>query len=249
MSQPQQPKIDPKNMITAVVISMAIVFGWQYFYLTPAAKQAEQQAAQIAQVQAAAPTVKSTIKDLSATLSATKRVKIDTPTLSGSINLTGAQLDDLNLVKYHETIDDNSPEVSLLKPSGTAHAYFIEQGFQAAPGQSVKLPDSKTEWQAEDGATLQLNKPVTLTWDNGEGLKFSRLISLSDDYLFTVHDTIANSGNSAVDLFPFARVQRQDLPETGTYTFFQGAHGVQNRGLEEHDYKSLKKTPGTGDCD
>ena len=245
MSQPQTPKIDPKNMITAVVISMAIIFAWQYFYLTPAAKKAEQQAAQIAQVQAAAPTVESTIKDLNTTLSATKRVKIDTPTLAGSINLTGAQLDDLRLVKYHETIDGNSPEVTLLKPSGTAHAYFIEQGFQAAPGQSLKLPDSKTEWQAEDGASLQQGKPVTLTWDNGQGLKFSRTISLTDDYLFTVHDTIANSGTTPVDLFPFARVQRQDLPEVGTYTFFQGAHGVQNRGLEEHDYKGLKKNPGT----
>ncbi|MDP8996440.1 MAG: membrane protein insertase YidC [Pseudomonadota bacterium] len=245
MSQPQTPKIDPKNMITAVVISMAIVFGWQYFYLTPNAKKAEEQAAQIAKVQAAAPTVESTIKDLNATLSATKRVKIDTPTLSGSINLTGAQFDDLRLVKYHETIDDTSPEVTLLRPSGTANGYFIEQGFSVPTGQTLKLPDKTTEWQAADGASLQLDKPVTLTWDNGEGLKFSRTISLTDDYLFTVHDAIANGGSAAVNLFPFARVQRQDLPEIGTYTFFQGAHGVQNRGLEEHDYKSLKKTPGT----
>ena len=245
MSQPQTPKIDPKNMITAVAISMAIIFAWQYFYLAPEAKKAEQQAAQVAQVQAAAPTIGSTIRDLNATLLATKRVKIDTPTLAGSINLTGAQLDDLRLVKYHDTIDDSSPEVTLLKPSGTDHAYFVEQGFQADAGQSLKLPDSKTEWQAQDGAVLQQDKPVTLTWDNGEGLKFSRTISLTDDYLFTVHDTIANSGSAAINLLPFARVQRQDLPEIGTYTFFQGAHGVQNRGLEEHDYKGLKKTPGT----
>ena len=245
MSQPQTPKIDPKNMITAVVISMAIVFGWQYFYLTPNAKKADEQAAQIAKVQAAAPTVESTIKDLNATLSATKRIKIDTPTLEGSINLTGAQFDDLRLVKYHETIDEKSPEVTLLKPSGTANGYFIEQGFSVPAGQNLKLPDKTTEWQAADGTSLQLDKPVTLTWDNGEGLKFSRTISLTDDYLFTVHDAVANSGSAAINLFPFARVQRQDLPEIGTYTFFQGAHGVQNGGLEEHDYKGLKKTPGT----
>lgn len=245
MSQTQQPKIDPKNMIVAVALSMAIVFGWQYFYLTPNAKKAEEQAAaQKAQVQAAAPTIESTIKDLNATLAASKRVKIDTPTLTGSINLTGAQLDDLKLAGYHQTVDVNSPLVSLLKPSGTANAYFVEQGYQAADGQKVNLPDSKTEWQAEPAAVLQADKPVTLTWDNGEGLKFSRLISLSDDYLFTVHDTVANSGNSNVDLFLYARVQRQDLPEVGTFSFFQGGLGVQNRGLEEHDYASLKKTPG-----
>ena len=248
MSQPQSPKIDPKNMITAVALSMAIVLAWQYFYLAPASKKAEQQAAaQKAQVQAAAaaPSVESTVKDLAATLAATKRVKIDTPTLTGSINLTGAQLDDLHLVQYHVTNDDKSPEVTLLKPSGTANAYFVEQGYLSSEGQKAKLPDSKSEWQAETGASLQKDKPITLTWDNGEGLKFTRLITLSDDYLFTVHDTIANSGTAAVDLFPFARVQRQDLPEVGTYSFFQGALGVQNRGLEEHDYASLKKLAGT----
>jgi len=244
MSQPQTPKIDPKNMLTAVALSMAIVFAWQYFYLTPAAKKAEQQAAAKAQVQAAAPSVESTLKDLSTALSATKRVKIETPTLTGSINLTGAQLDDLHLVQYHETVDDKSPEVTLLKPSGTANAYFVEKGFLPAAGQTVKLPDSKTEWQADPDASLKADKPITLTWDNGEGLKFTRQISLSDDYLFTVKDTVANSGTASVDLFPFARVQRQDKPETGTYSFFQGALGVQNRGLEEHSYDSLKKQDG-----
>ena len=248
MSQPQQPKIDTKNLITSVALSMLIFLAWQYFYLTPAAKKAEEQAAvQKAQVQAtaAAPSIESTIKDLSATLAASKRVKIDTPTLVGSINLTGAQLDDLHLVKYHETADDKSPQVALLKPSGTANAYFVEQGFQPAAGQKVKLPDSKTEWQSEDGASLTQDKPVTLTWDNGEGLKFNRTITLSDDYLFTVHDAIANSGAAPVDLFAYARVQRQDLPETGTYSFFEGALGVQNRGLEEHAYAALKKEAGT----
>ena len=247
MSQPQSPKTDPKNMITAVALSMAIVFAWQYFYLTPNSKKAEElAAAQKVQVQSAAvPNVETTVKDLVATLAASNRVKIETPTLTGSINLTGAQLDDLHLVQYHQTVDDSSPLVTLLKPSGTANAYFIEQGYLAGEGQKTKLPDSKTEWQAEAGANLTQDKPVTLTWDNGEGLKFLRLITLSDDYLFTVRDTIANSGTAAVDLFPFARVQRQDLPEVGTYSFFQGALGVQNRGLEEHDYASLKKSVGT----
>jgi len=247
MSQSQPPKIDSKNMITAVALSMAIMFLWQYFYLTPAAKKAEEQAAVAAKVQAQGVTAsaETTIKDLATTLAATKRVKIVTPTLEGSINLTGAQFDDLQLVQYHETIDAGSPEVTLLKPSGTANAYFVEQGYLPAPGQNAKLPDSKTEWQTDEGATLQPDKPLTLTWDNGAGLKFTRLITLSDDYLFTVHDTVANSGTTAVDLFPFARVQRQDTPDVGTYTFYVGALGVQNRGLEEHAYKDLKKQTGT----
>jgi len=248
MSQPQQPnKIDPKNMIISVALSMAIVFAWQYFYLQPQAKKAEEQANVAAKVQAqsATPTIESTVKDLVTTLAATKRIKIETPTLIGSVNLTGAQLDDLHLVQYRETVNANSPQVTLLKPSGTANAYFVEQGFLPATGQKPKLPDSKTEWQADEGAVLTQDKPITLSWDNGEGLKFSRVITLSDDYLFTVKDTVANSSAAAIDLFPFARVQRQDLPEAGTYSFFEGALGVQNGGLEEHSYDSLKKQPGT----
>ncbi len=245
MSQPQRPQFDMKNMIMAVALSMLIVFGWQYYYAAPHAKLAEQEAA-IQQKTTAemSVTADSTVRDPAVVLAATKRIKIDTPDLSGSINLTGAQLDDLHLNNYHETIDPKSPIVTLLTPSGTHNGYFVEQGMRPLPGAATKVPDSKTEWQADENAVLTTQSPVTLTWDNGEGLKFTRVISLSDDYLFSVKQTVNNSGTNPVDLIPYARVQRQDTPTVaGYWVFYEGALGVQNKGLEEHKYAAMKKDP------
>jgi YidC/Oxa1 family membrane protein insertase len=243
MSQPQSPQIDPKNMIIAVVLSMLIVFGWQYFYTVPNAKKAEEAAVQQQTAQIAT-TAEATVKDATTVLAGTKRVKIDTSELSGSINLTGARLDDLHLNKYHETIDTSSPTITLLSPSGTQNGYFVEQGLTLRDGTQDGLPDSKTQWRVEDGAILTKDKPLILTWDNGAGLKFERQISVSDDYLFTVKQSVTNSGTATIDLFPFARTQRQDTPKTaGFWVFYEGGLGVQNRGLEEHTYAALKKSP------
>jgi YidC/Oxa1 family membrane protein insertase len=182
------------------------------------------------------------VRDVATVLAETKRIKIVTPELSGSINLTGAQLDDLHLEKYRETVDPKSPAVAVLSPSGTPHGQFVEQGFVPAANAKVKLPDSKTQWLADAGAVLSLDKPVTLTWDNGEGLNFARKISVSDDYLFTVDQTVTNSGTAAIELFPYARVQKQgNDAAAGTYTFYEGPLGVQNGGLENHHYATLKE--------
>ncbi len=244
MSQPQQPQIDPKNMILAIVLSMLIVFGWQYYYAGPAAEKAKQQEiTQAATAQLPSTAAASTIEDVATVLAKTKRVKIQTAELTGSINLTGAQIDDLRLNDYRETIDPKSDIVTLLKPSGTANAYFVEQGFVGPQGSTVKLPDAKTEWQAPADAVLTAEKPLTLTWDNGAGLKFERQISISDKYLFDVKQTVANTTAAPVTVIPFARVQRQDTPNiSGFWVFYEGPLGVQ-KGLEEHKYSALKKDP------
>ncbi len=126
-------------------------------------------------------------------LAATPRIKIETPVVSGSINLQGAQIDDLHLLKYRETIDPKSPTIVLLSPAGTPGALFAEQGFVAATGTTAKLPDPKTVWQAPADAVLGAGKPVTLTWDNGEGLVFTRVISIDDEYVFTSRRTVENN--------------------------------------------------------
>ena len=241
----QQPnKVDPKNMIMAVVLSMLIVFGWQYYYVTPQAQKAQEQA-EIAKTQAANPSpatpALTAVKSHDEVIAATSRVKIETDQFTGSINLTGAQLDDLKLEKYREQYDPKSPAVTLLSPSGTANAYFVEQGLTALPGANLKLPDSKTVWNAPQGATLTLDKPLTLTWDNGAGLKFERIITISDDYIFTVKQTVTNATSTPIQLYPYARVQRQDTPVVaGYWVFFEGMLGVHNGTMTENHYSKLK---------
>jgi YidC/Oxa1 family membrane protein insertase len=246
MSQPQQPQFDLKNIILATALSMLIVFGWQYYYAGPSVKKAQEQAATQQQSTQIATTAESTVKDRATVIAATKRISIDTPALSGSINLKGAALDDLHLNKYRETVDPKSPLITLLSPSGTQDAYFVEQGFVAAPGSSVETPGKDTEWQAQDGAALKAGAPVTLTWDNGKGVKFTREISVSEDYLFTTKETVENTSAAPVALQAYGVVQREDTPKIGGYsTFFEGLLGVQNSGLQEFAYAKLKKDPDT----
>jgi YidC/Oxa1 family membrane protein insertase len=188
-----------------------------------------------------------------AIIARTPRVAIDTPSLSGSINLKGAQLDDLKLKKYRETVDPKSPAIVLLSPSGASDGYFAEQGFAGAAGSKIKLPSSETLWTAPAGAVLKPDAPVTLTWDNGEGLTFKRTIAVDSNYMFTISQEVVNAGSEAVSLFPYARVQRQSVPKlTGVYVIHEGLIGVLDGSLEEIKYKAAKdetapvEKPSTG---
>ena len=262
MTPNQNPmKPDSKNFILAIVLSMAIIFVWQYFFVTPQLKQqaAQQQTteqttggqttAQPGQSSAGAqvpgnPATTGAVTREQA-IASSQRVKIDTPFLEGSINLTGAALDDLKLKQYRETTDKTSPIITLLTPSGAPNAYFAEQGFVATPGSTVKLPDSKSVWTLASGSALTATTPVTLTFDNGEGLVFSREISLSDDYVFTIKQSVENKSQAPVSLVPYARVQRQDTPHVqGFYVFFEGMLGVQDGTLTEAKYHDVAKDDG-----
>lgn len=235
-----------KNFILAIVLSMAIIFGWQYFYAVPVAERAKQEtttaqtttpATTTAQVPGAAQPVAIT-RDQA--LANSPRLKIETPELQGSINLMGAQIDDLHLTKYRQTIDPKSPTIVLLSPAGSPNAFFAEQGFVGATGTTAKLPDAKTIWTAEPNAVLGVGKPVTLTWDNGEGLTFTRQISIDDQYVFSVTQGVQNNSAAPVALIPYGRIQRQDTPVTaGFWVFFEGMLGYVGDKLQEVHYKDV----------
>jgi len=250
---------DNKNFILAIVISMAIIFGWQYFYVVPTQKKVEPQTTnqQVTNPQeqpgATVPgTAQVQMIPRATAISEGKRIKIDTPVIDGTINLVGAQFDDIRLKNYRETVDPTSPEIALLNPSGTPGGFFAEQGFVAASGQTVKLPDPKTEWQAPADAVLAPGKPVTLTWDNGEGLTFARTIAVDDDYVFSIKQDVTNKTAAPVSLFPYARIQRQGTPKVdGIYVLFEGLLGVVNGEVRAHytdlkDDKSKINQDGTG---
>ena len=239
--------LNNKNFILAIVLSMAIIFGWQYFYAVPVAEKAKQEAATsqtttttttTAQVPGAAQPAAAITRDQA--LASSPRLKIETPELQGSINLAGAQLDDLHLTQYRETIDPKSPTIVLLSPAGTPNAFFAEQGFVGATGTTAKLPDAKTIWTADPNAMLSVGKPVTLTWDNGEGLLFTRQISIDDHYVFSVTQEVQNNSTVPVALIPYARIQRQDTPKiAGYYVFFEGMLGFLGDKLQEIKYSSV----------
>jgi YidC/Oxa1 family membrane protein insertase len=183
-------------------------------------------------------------------LGSSPRVKIETPDVTGSINLTGAQIDDLHLTHYRETIDPKSPTITLLSPAGSPNAFFAEQGFVGSTGTTAKLPDAKTVWTAVPDAVLGAGKPVTLTWDNGAGLKFSREIAIDDSYVFSITQTVQNTSPAAVSLLPYARIQRQDTPKiAGFWVFYEGMLGYLNDKLQEVKYSAAAEDPAPTQVD
>jgi YidC/Oxa1 family membrane protein insertase len=181
-----------------------------------------------------------------AVIAASPRVAIETPRLKGSVALRGARIDDLALSQYRTTVDPNSPPIVLLSPSGSPHPFYAEFGWVGAAGAAVKLPDGEALWRQEGSGALGIDKPVTLTFDNGEGLTFRRTIAVDDKYLFTIRDEVANKGSTPVSLYPYALISRHGTPETlGYYILHEGLIGVLgDQGLQEVTYKAIdeKKT-------
>ena len=175
-------------------------------------------------------------------LAAQPRVRIETPRLHGSIDLLGARLDDLTLANYHETVDPKSPEVELLSPPRTRDPYLAEFGWVAVSPET-KVPGPQTRWTASGGPLTPIN-PVTLTWDNGQGLVFARVISVDPNYMFTVRDSVRNTGSAPVKLLPYGLISRTGTPHVaGYYILHEGLIGSLGGSLQEVKYSSL--TPGT----
>jgi YidC/Oxa1 family membrane protein insertase len=254
---------DNKNTILAIVLSALVLLGWQYFFAVPQEKarqeqlqaqqqkqnvptpdqpkQAQPQAQSQVPGQASAPSSAAPM-DRRAALANSPRVPIATDTLQGTIALKGGRIDDLALVKFRETVDPKSPPIVLLSPSGTTDPFYTEFGWTGSTGANVKLPTSETVWRQQGAGALSVNHPITLTYDNGEGLEFRRTISVDDKYLFTIKDDVTNKGGSPVTLFPYALISRHGTPQTaGYYVLHEGLIGVLGEsGLQEFTYKNIE---------
>ncbi|HSG94546.1 MAG TPA: membrane protein insertase YidC, partial [Afifellaceae bacterium] len=178
-----------------------------------------------------------------AALAGARRVAIETPSLKGSINLTGARIDDLLLTEYRETIDPKSPLIELFSPLGSANPYYAEFGWVTTQG-GPAVPDAQTEWTS-DVSRLSADGTVTLRWVNGAGLAFQRVISVDSDYMFTISQSVTNSTGAPVTLYPYGLVNRHGLPKiSGFFILHEGLIGVLGEeGLQEVDYDDLEDDP------
>ncbi|MGD9924923.1 MAG: membrane protein insertase YidC, partial [Pseudorhodoplanes sp.] len=177
-----------------------------------------------------------------AVLAASPRVAIETPTINGSVSLRGGRIDDVSLIKYRETVDPKSPAIVLLAPSGSPHPFYAQFGWANAAGGKVKVPDDTTVWTQQGAGALGVGRPITLTFDNGEGLEFRRMISVDENYLFTIEDNVINRGSEPLTLYPYALISRHGKPEIlGYYILHEGLIGVMgDKGLQEVSYSSIE---------
>jgi YidC/Oxa1 family membrane protein insertase len=245
---------DQRNLIVAIVFSVAIILGFQYFYELPRLKQAQeqQQAAQSVEQlaanqpanQAAAPgAAPGAAPAAAAPVEDAPRVRIDNGRLHGSMSLKGGRIDEVKLANYHETVDPTSPEIELLNPTRGEGAYFAEFGWVADQANPVPVPDAQTLWQA-DGERIGVDQPVTMTWQNGQGLTFRKSLSLDRDFMFKVVRSVTNDTDQPVTLSPYGLLGRWGTPHTlGYYILHEGPIGVFQERLEEPNYTDVVEGP------
>ncbi|MDX0960026.1 membrane protein insertase YidC [Sinorhizobium medicae] len=248
-----------RNYFVAIALSVLILIAWQFFYVSPkmekdriAAEKAQQAQSQPGTQQAApgqaAPgqalpggAIPSAAESRDQAIGKSARVAIDTPALSGSINLTGARFDDLKLKGYRETVDPKSPVITLFSPAETADGYFTEIGYIGSDA-TGSVPGPQTVWMLSGGDKLTPSTPVTLSYTNDKGITFTRTISVDDRYMFEVVDSIKNDAAAAVSLSSYGRVTRFNKPSTPSiYVLHEGFVGVAGEhGLQEVGYSDVE---------
>lgn len=219
---PQQSE-DSRNQFIFMMIAMAMIAAYYFFVAMPQEKAARARMNQQVAAQAQAKPKPTTLHIRDDVLKATqaRRVRIETPTLTGSLSLDGPLLDDLTLTKYRETPSKTSDHIQLFRPWGSFNSY-VATAFWSVGGQDV----SGIPWKLVSGSVLTPGRPVELEAVSAQGFTVHRHIEVDDKYMFTVRDTLTNSGGGPIDVNFNSSVGRQGLPNTAGRNAFEGAIGV-----------------------
>ena len=241
-----------RNLILAIGLSIAILFGFSQFYDKPKYEQIAQQQkaniAQPAQQAAAEPSKTAPVVSPEVAIDKSARIAIATDTVQGSIRVVGAVLDDVLLVKYKETPDQTSPMIRLLQNPNGENGYSVSSRWVAANNcDAGSMPNDTTNWQMTgENTKLTAKTPITLVWFNDRGIKFERLISIDDQYMMTVTDHVTNLSDKEVSLQPTAQICRKNPPKSqGFFILHEGPIGHFNTKLFEGSYDDLTKSPVT----
>ena len=240
-----------KNLILATVLSFLVIVGWLYggpilfpsWFPTETAATAGLNALPADTASPATAPADATTETLATTPAAeAPRVMLNTAKLAGSISMRGGRLDELSLNNYRQTVNPASDKVQLLSPVGKTNPYYSVFRYQAGDGLNPEdVPGFDTEWQAV-GGTLDADHPVSMTWANAKGLKFTRTISVDQNFLFTVKDTIENTGTAVANLAPNSIIARHGLPKLeNIYVVHEGMIRRTDGILDEAKYSALTK--------
>jgi YidC/Oxa1 family membrane protein insertase len=250
-----------KNLILATALSFLVILVWFLLFppedtvpVDPATDVAAESDGTVSTVPSAEPGEPATgaipgvvaedpADNRESALSETARIPIATDRLEGSISLTGGRIDDLRLKDYRTTLEDDADIVTLLTPRGATEAYYALFGWSPGGGLSVDaVPNADTEWQLESGDTLATGSDVVISWDNKDGLTFRRKISIDEDYMFTVTQSVTNTSTAAARVAPYGLIARHGEPTDlkGFFIIHEGAIRQTGEELNELDYGDLR---------
>ena len=240
--------MDNRNVFVAIALSMSVLLFWGAFFETPR-KTAEQNNTQKIEQNnnqsSVSPTINQPLIIKKVTreeaINKSKRIKIENDNVIGSLSLEGALIDDISFKKHKQKVVDSENTV-FLYPSDTENGFFIETGWTSI-GSKIKVPSNNSVWTVKGNNTLTEKSPVIIQWDNKEGIVFEKKIELDDKYLFKISQQVKNNTNSSVELFPYAQMTRNKIPDDiqNFYIQHEGFIGVFDEELKEDDYDDVKE--------
>ena len=251
--------MDTKNIIAAISLSAAVIILYSLFFAPPPpdpnrVKSEKNKTSQ--DTSGDAPSLdqnEETIKiSREEAMKDGKRILFENENIKGSISLKGSKIDDLEFKKFKAKLNGEE-NVTLLNPSKVENGYYVETGW-ATTNKNIDIPNSKTVWEVEGNNKLTPNTPIKLIWSNNQSIKFKKEISIDNQYLFTVKQTITNSSKKTYNFYPYGQIIRNEVPDiTNFFILHEGPIGVFNSELVEKDYddiqdKSYSINADTGFC-
>ena len=238
--------MDSKNVIAAISLSAAVIILYGLFFAppTPNPDQINNEKNKIEQSGNEAPSLDQNVEvsklSREEAIENEDRINFENSTVIGSISLVGASIDDLTFKKYTNTLngDDN---VVLLNPKKIENGYYVETGW-ATTNKDINVPNSKSVWKLEGNNKLSPNSPVKISWTNDQNIKFVKDISIDDQYLFKVKQTIINNSEKTYNFYPYGQIIRNIAPDvTDFYILHEGLIGVFDDQLVEEDYDDIEE--------
>ena len=237
--------MDSKNVLWAIIFSTLVLVGWSTFFEPPITENQSTQKKIERNEDSSSPSIdeKKTNNEVTRkeAISSTKRIKIENANIKGSISLEGAIIDDVLFKNYKEKLGSEN-NVIFLNPRDSSKGYFIETGWAVAGNTKTKLPLNNSIWKIKGNSSLTPTTPITLEWNNNEGLIFVKKIELDDKFLFKIKQEIKNTSNKSFQFYPYAQITKKSKPEgRQIYILHEGFIGVFGDELREEDYGDIEK--------
>ena len=239
--------MDTKNVIAAISLSAAVIILYSLFFAPPVVDQKNISNDKNTSSQNSSSDAPSLVQDekiikisRDEALEENERILFENDKIKGSISLLGSSIDDLTFKNYTNTLngDDN---VVLLNPKQSENGYYVETGW-ATTNKNIDLPNSKTLWEIEGNKKLTPNSSIKLSWKNNQNIKFTKEISIDNQYLFDIKQTIENKSDKTYNFYPYGQIIRNIAPEvTNFYILHEGLIGVFDDQLVEEDYDDIEE--------
>ena len=249
--------MESRNLILAIILSVGVLFIWSFFFEAPEQEMlnGEIESGDVSEVNSneldmeAIDEIEKSLGmtendniGLDEALSADKRVKIETNSIVGSINLKGLRIDDIVLKKYNETQEEFSEKIRVLQPIDTYDGYEVTFGWIKNQDANFETPNAESIWKVSNSnATLTSNNEVEFEWSNTTGQTFITTIGLDEDYLFDITQEVKNNSKEEIIINNASKVTRKQAPSlSGMFILHEGLLGVLQEKLELIDYDDLK---------